>query len=317
MKKLIFVLTLMMTLAITSCSRGVNLVIEPHVEENLVYEFIMVKPTKEYSGATYDWYLKEETDWVIQHEDWEQRFYVTSNHEATYEVKTVMLFEGKEYESKPVEIKFVDRFGFTFGVSPQGNRPSRHLDYSNDLDSIDKTLTHQSINKIEDQYTYFKNISGTRYIISADIDIVSVNGSDPYPKTGLVAARTSDRIILFAFDARPTFDYNDIIIVDRSGDGGGIWHWPGTIINREVNFRKDGERSTHRLTVIRDVTTFYYLFDDEVIHVETREDFTFDTVAGTYTMAQHAIFSNYYGYMDDPNVDNDFYDLALINARGF
>lgn len=317
MKGLVFALLSLVIVTITACG-GTKLKIAAHVEENLIFEFIMIKPTAtKFEKELFDWYVKEDEEWVVQKEDWEHRFYLTSNHEATYKIKAVMKKGDKSYESNIVEVSFKDRYGHTFGVSPIGTRPSRHVDYSHDLGETNSYIEHLSVNKIEDQFSYFRNIHGTRYVISADIDIVGVNGSDPYPKTGLIAGQFSDRIIFFAFDSRASFDYNDIIIVNKSGDDGGMWHWPGTILNREVNFRKDGERSTHRLTVIRDVQTFYFLFDDEVIHTHVYEDFTFDTIAGTYTMAQNAIFSNYYAHMDDPNVDNDFYDLALLNARGF
>jgi hypothetical protein len=319
-KSMTFVTMLLLTLILFACQTGNDVEIVAHTEQNLVHEYIMIKAT-EFEGAKYDWFIKEEgtDEWVLEKEAWTNKLYYSAHHQAKYDVKTEMFIKGNYQSSNVITIEFIENYGETFGMSPLGNRPSRNVDFTHDVLGDEKYIIHGSANKTQDEFAFFKAIYGTRYVISAQIDILGINGSDPFPKSGLVAAQFSDRLVYFAFDARPTFDYNDVIVVNRSGDDGGKWEWPGTLTTGiDIDFRRiEGQRTKHRLTVIRDLTTFYFLVDDQLVLTKQFPDLTFDTVAGTYTMAQSAIFSNYYAYMDDPDSSNDVYDQMLIEARGY
>lgn len=279
--------------------------INSNTRQTYIYEEV-------YIGSNHD----VDVDWYLKIDDGAYELYKTQTDKIYFRTEVVGNYTFKaihnDVESNNITIEFKDLFGTTFGQSPLMDRPTRGIDYT--LDSkTNKVLVHESQNRRADQYTYFKEIYGTRYIISADIDILAVNGQEPYPKAGLLAAQLNERKILFAFDARADFNNDDVIAVEYTATHGGQWNWPGTIYRlRDINFRtSNGGHVTYKLTVIREDTRFYFFLDGVLIIEKDFPDLTQETVAGTYTMGQSVKYTNYYAYLDDPADDNDAYSLAV------
>lgn len=266
------------------------------------------KKSEDYQIA---WYERTEDGWH-EIETGQDVLYVRDNFGGVHEFKAVLKTGGKEIESGTVQVEFVDTTGKVLGHSPTGILASSNVDFSHDDGTPEAKIIHGPANRIRDEYAFFKAIHSNRYAISAEVDIVGINGSDPFPKAGLLAARLNDRLIYFCFDSRPNYDHGDIVIVENTPTDGGTWKWPGIVSNLGMSFRDDhGNRITHTMTVVRDVETFYFLVDGIVIATKTYPGLTQPTLAGTYTMAQHAEFKNYYAYADDPEADDDQYDLIL------
>ncbi|WP_025725296.1 hypothetical protein [Acholeplasma granularum] len=312
MKKLFkFILILNVILLLSACNNKPNeeikaaWKIESNVNQTYIYEEVFIGSNH---NIDVDWYLKVNDSEFELYQSQKSNVYFKTAVVGTYTFKAV----NNDVESNLVTIKYEDLFGDVFGHSPLMERPTRGIDYSKDKGNS-KELVHEFQNRTADLYTYFKDIYSTRYIISADIDILSVNGQEPYPKAGLLAAQLNDRKILFAFDARANFDNDDVIVVNHTATHGGTWDWPGTIYRlRDINFRTStGSHMTYKLTVIREDTMFYFFLDGSLIIQQDFPDLDQETVAGTYTMGQSVKYTNYYAYQDDPNDENDAYSLAV------
>lgn len=199
------------------------------------------------------------------------------------------------------------------GHSPIGLLATSNIDYSQDTGGPDSKIIHKPANALLHEYAYFKNVHATRYVVSSEIDLIACNGSEPYPKSGLLAAQLNDNMIYFCFDARPTFDFGDVVVVEYTPSDGGTWKWPGIVRNIPgLRFRDNlGNRVKHRLTVVRDVEDFYFLLDGALLTHVKYPGLVQPTLAGTYTMGQHAEFSNFIVHVDDPFDANDDYDRFL------
>lgn len=269
-----------------------------------------INTDKEY---TLSWFVKEEGNVWVDLEKNTEILYVIDHYGGKYSYKAVLTVQGKNYESNVVEVEMVDLTGATLGHSPIGLLATANIDYRFDTGEEGSKIIHKSANALLHQYAFFKEVYDTRYVVSAEVDLVSINGSEPYPKSGLLAARLNDNMIYFCFDARPTFDFGDVVIVEHTPSDGGTWKWPGIVRNIPgLRFRDNiGNRVKHRLTVVRNVEDFYFLLDDKFLTHVKYPGFVQPTLAGTYTMAQHTEFSNFFVYVDDPLSANDDYDQFL------
>lgn len=279
--------------------------ISSNAGKTFIYEEIFVSSNL---NKKPDWYLKVGDGDFELYSSEQNGIYFQTNETGIYQFKAVQ----QDIDSNIVTVEFVSPYGHTFGQSPLMERPTRGIDYKGDT-AQSKILIHEAQNRTADQYTYFRNIYSTKYIISADIDILGINGQEPYPKAGLLAAQLNERKIMFAFDSRASMDYDDIIVVNHTASHGGTWSWPGTIYRlKNINFRtQNGSHVTYKLTVIREETQFYFFLDGELIMEMNFPDLTQATVAGTYTMGQSVKYTNYYAYQDDPTRSDDAYDLAI------
>ncbi|HEY8395596.1 MAG TPA: hypothetical protein VIK96_02340 [Bacilli bacterium] len=306
------ILVIALILLLSACNSS-KLSIKVSASKALAGETVALIPNfRKSENYQITWYEKTADGQWLEKENTSDVLYVRDNFGGIHEFKAVLKTGEKQIESEVVTVEFVDTTGKVFGNSPTGILASSNIDFSHDDGSENAKIIHKAANRIKDEYAFFKEIYSTRYVISAEVDIIGINGSDPYPKTGLLAARLNDRLIYFAFDSRPNFNFGDIVVVENTPTDGGTWKWPGIVNNLGMAFRDaNGNRITHTMTVVRDVETFYFLVDGIVITTKTFTGLTQPTLAGTYTMAQHAEFKNYYAYSDNPDVTDDQYDLIL------
>lgn len=313
-KIIIILLIISLSFLLIACGNKIKIEIYATSARALAGERIAIIPKiKNSDPYQITWYEKDQENGWVEKESYGEVLYLLDNVGGKYEYKAKITSSDKTVESNIVAIEFVDITGKTFGHGSPKFLASTNIDFSIDDGSEQGKIIHQPANRIRNEYAYFKGINHTRYVISADVDIVGVNGSDPFPKSGLLAAQLNDKLLYFAFDARPTFDFGDVVIVECNPSDGGTWKWPGIVNNISgLSFRDEtGNRVKHNMTVVRDVEKFYFLLNGNFITEITLSGLTQPTLAGTYTMAQHTEYSNYYAYPDDPVSDNDQYDIIL------
>ncbi len=310
---LILIILLASSFLLIAC-KGEKIIISSTANKTIAGETVAIIPKintdKEYSISWFE--KKDDADWLdLENEN--EILYVIDNYGGKYSYKAVLTTEGKVYESNVVDIEMVDMTGATLGHSPIGLLATANIDYSYDTGEAGSKIIHQPANSVLHQYAYFKEVYGIRYAVSVDVDLVSINGSEPYPKSGILAARLNDNMIYFAFDARPTYDFGDLVIVNHTPSDGGTWKWPGIVYNIPgLRFRDGiGNRIKNKLTVVRNVEDFYFLINDKFLTHINYPGLSQPTLAGTYTMGQNTEFSNYFAYVDDPNDTNDQYDSVL------
>lgn len=198
---------------------------------------------------------------------------------------------GENVYSAEALFTVVEFGGDTFGNSPDGDKASSGVDLYRDYGENAET-EHKELDKISDEYAYFKGIKSDKFVATAYIDIIGNNSGDPNPKAGLFCKAGSE-IWYFAFDVKPTFAGKEVVLVNNKSS----WAWPGHVyIVQSLNFRKEGERVKNKMTLIRDGETFYMLINDVCLGSVKASGFTGASVVGTYTMAQHAVYSGYSCY---------------------
>jgi hypothetical protein len=210
---------------------------------------------------------------------------------GSFSVRVQLTRDGKDYFSNTEAFTVENEGGQSFGASPGGDMPSGNVDFSGDRGET-PVLTHRALSKVSDEYAYYKNIGANQFVMTAKIDIRGINGSDPYPKAGFFA-KVGTTYYLIVFDARTDYNYDDVVFVSGSA---GSWGWPGTIFKSGVSFRQGAQRVVNELTMIRDAQDFYFLINGNFLGQARVNGLTAASVIGTYTMAQHTVYSEYVAY---------------------
>lgn len=228
------------------------------------------------------------------------------NEVGTVSVRALCETGGKKYTADPVSFTVTESGGDVFGNSPDGDKSTSGVDLYRD-NGDNPVIEHKALVKVSDEFTFFKGVKTTRFVVSADIDIISGNAGDQNPKTGLFC-KAGAEMWYFAFDVKPSMSGKEVVLVNYKSS----WRWPGTVYNvSSMVFRKDGERVKNKMTLIRDGETFYMLINDVCLGKITAVGFTAESVVGTYTMAQNAVYSGYSCYTGG----SDEFNAALENAK--
>jgi len=202
-----------------------------------------------------------------------------------------------------------DIYGYSFGVSPLNDIPTSNINYDGDTETSN-TIIHNSSSLMGDEYTYSNSVNSTKTIISADIDIVGINGGDSYPKVGLFN-KIGSTFHYFSFDYRPTYTSDEIVYASGYS---GSWTW-GTVAHYAYHFRQDTERLTVNMTLIRENDDFYVLVDGTLVMKKTISNLGEASVVGTFTMSTNAIYSNLFACNDDETKLDDVYSIYLADAK--
>lgn len=208
---------------------------------------------------------------------------------GSFTVRAAAKIGDMTYVSNRVEFTVEEEGGAVFGSSPAGNQPTINVDFSHDNGTDSAYLEHKGVDNISNEYAYVKGIESTQFCFTTTIDLVGINGGEQYPKAGIFA-RSGNTVYYLAFDMRSTYNYGDIAFVQASGID---WYWPGQVVNQPMSFRNGDERVTHSLTLLRDGEYFYCAVDGDWIACYYVPGFQVATAIGTYTMSQHAIYSDY------------------------
>ena len=116
-----------------------------------------------------------------------------------------------------------------------------------------------------------------------------------------------------AFDMHVDYSFGDVVLVQCSGID---WYWPGKVVNfNNISFRNGSERVTHSLTMVRDGEYFYCAVDGNWFACYKISGFLAETAIGTFTMAQHAIFSEYGYALGDSEVYADMLEEASETVK--
>ncbi len=197
----------------------------------------------------------------------------------------------KRYVSETVCFRVVDGGGENFGTSPTGGFPSINVDLSRDSGE-DACIEHKSVKNITEEFAYCKGLESEKFVLTATVDIVGTNYNDKYPKTGLFAEIGTQRCYM-AFDVRPDFSNNEVVFATR--DSAGTWHW-GKTFRFDAPFRSGTQRLVNSMTLLRDGETFYVAVNGTWLGSVQAAGFTGPSAAGTLTMSQHAVYSDYSVY---------------------
>ncbi len=126
---------------------------------------------------------------------------------------------GENVYSAEASFTVVEFGGDTFGNSPDGDKASSGVDLYRDYGENAET-EHKELDKISDEYAYFKGIKSDKFVATAYIDIIGNNSGDPNPKAGLFCKAGSE-IWYFAFDVKPTFAGKEVVLVNNKSS----WAW--------------------------------------------------------------------------------------------
>ncbi len=196
------------------------------------------------------------------------------------------------YATQQLTFSVVEGGGETFGDAVTGELATTGVDLLGDFGDT-PSIEHKSLEKISDEYAFVKGVNATQFVLTATVDIVGANFNDPNPKTGLFC-KAGQQMWYFAFDVKPDFSKDEVVFVNYQGS----WQWPGRVFNAKgLTFRVGERRIVNKMTLLRDGETFYLLVNDVLLGSVRASGFTQETVVGTYTMAQNAIFSEYSCYV--------------------
>lgn len=215
------------------------------------------------------------------------------NELGEFSVRAVAKVNDTTYTSNVGSFTVKAEGGVMFGTSPEGHKPTINIDFSHDDGTADAYLEHKGVDNVSNEYAYVKGVMTDQFMFTTTIDLVGINGGEPYPKAGIFA-RSGNTIYYLAFDMHVDYSFGDVVLVQCSGID---WYWPGKPVNfNNISFRNGSERVTHSLTMVRDGEYFYCAVDGNWFACYKISGFLAETAIGTFTMAQHAIFSEY-GYV--------------------
>ncbi|WP_025724395.1 sugar-binding protein [Acholeplasma granularum] len=172
--------------------------------------------------------------------------------------------------------------GSIFGDSNFGMYATTGFDVKND-----NILVQQ--NGGYDQYTFFKNVHGSKYGFSVEISDLNILNGDQYPKVGVIVGQNESELLVFLLDPFVNFDNFYGVLVPRNKVNGewGQWGWnDGIPLPIGFNYQ-----SKNKISVVRDETFVYIFVNDEFI-VKREHNFTEDTQAGLFTMNMTARYTN-------------------------
>lgn len=200
----------------------------------------------------------------------------------------------------------VEYGGDTFGKSVNGESPTANVDLSADRGE-NATLEHKAVNAVTEEYAFVKGFSADSFYFTTDVDIVTNNGGDAHPKTGIFC-KAGTTFYYFAFDVKPHMTGDEVVFVNSTASG---WGWPGTVFHEAPSFRNGATRVKNTMGMLRKKGTFYLFINAECIgKVEARGLIAASTV-GTFTMGQNAIYSDYACHAEG----SEAYTAALKKAE--
>lgn len=172
--------------------------------------------------------------------------------------------------------------GNIFGDSNFGVYATAGFDVKND-----NILVQQ--NGGYDQYTFFKNVHGSKYGFSVEISELDILNDDEYPKVGVIVGQNESELLVFLLDPFVNYDNFYGVLVPRNKSNGewGPWGWNDGI-PLPVGFDYDAK---NKLSVVRDEAYVYIFVNDQFI-VKREHNFTDDTQAGLMTMNMTATYTN-------------------------